>query len=284
MRAAVPTARRPVGRGMRVGLALILLAAVPAALSLVWTPHDPLALNIPARLLPPSPAHWAGTDAFGRDVASLVMTGLANSLGIALAAVALGLGLGVPAGLAAAGLRGPAEGAVMRAADLVFAFPALLTAAVLTANIGPGATTVVLAVGLFNAAVLARVTHGAALQIAGRPFVTAARAMGRAPLSLAARHILPNIAPILLVQATVQLAIAILAEASLSYIGFGLQPPAPSLGRMLAESQTRLASAPHLALAPGLAIAVAVLGLNLVGDGLRDWLDPRLRRLSPAGT
>lgn len=270
--------------GFWLGLALTLVVAGLAGLSLIWTPYDPVKLDILSRLKPPSGAHWFGTDAFGRDVFSLVATGARNSLTTALAAVGLGLALGLPSGLWAALQHGRlAEAGLMRATDLAFAFPAILTAAVIAANIGPGAEVVVLALGLFNAAVFARVARGAALQVMGRPFVLAARAMGRTPFDLALRHVLPNIAAVLIVQATVQLAIAVLGEASLSYIGFGLQPPDPSLGRMLAESQTRIAQAPYLALFPGATIALMVLGLNLLGDGLRDLLDPRLRTLRVQG-
>lgn len=270
--------------GFWLGLGLTLVVVALAGLSLIWTPYDPVKLNILSRLKPPSAAHWFGTDAFGRDVFSLVATGARNSLATALAAVGLGLALGLPSGLWAALQHGRlGEAGLMRATDLAFAFPAILTAAVIAANIGPGAEVVVLALGLFNAAVFARVARGAALQVMGRPFVLAARAMGRTPFDLALRHVLPNIAAVLIVQATVQLAVAVLGEASLSYIGFGLQPPDPSLGRMLAESQTRIAQAPYLAIFPGAAIALMVLGLNLLGDGLRDLLDPRLRTLRVQG-
>lgn len=269
--------------GLWIGACMAGLVALAAAISLLWTPYDPVTLNILQRLKPPSATHWFGTDAFGRDVASMIMAGARNSLGTALGAVLLGLTIGLPAGLSSALARGGVESGLMRATDLVFAFPAILSAAVIAANLGPGAMTVVLAVGLFNAAVFARVARGAALQVMGKPFVLAARAMGRGPIALAWQHVLPNIAAVLIVQATVQLAIAVLAEASLSYIGFGLQPPIPSLGRMLAESQTRLSQAPWLALFPGGTIALTVLGLNLLGDGLRDWIDPRLRPFRVAG-
>lgn len=274
----------PLHPGFWLGLVLFGTVGGLALLSLLWLPYDPVKLDILSRLKPPSPAHWFGTDAFGRDVLSLVAVGARNSLTTALAAVGVGLVIGLPVGLWAVMYRGRAgESGLMRVTDLAFAFPAILTAAVIAANAGPGATVVILALGLFNAAVFARVARGAGLQIMGRPFVLAARAMGRTPFDLAVRHVLPNIAAVLIVQATVQMAIAVLGEASLSYIGFGLQPPDPSLGRMLAESQTRIAQTPYLAIFPGLAIALLVLGLNLLGDGLRDALDPRLRRLSARG-
>lgn len=270
--------------GFWLGAVLFGIVASLALMTVIWTPYDPVKIDILARLKPPSAAHWFGTDAFGRDVFSLVATGARNSLGTAVLAVALGLVLGLPAGLSAALAHGGIwESWLMRATDLAFAFPAILTAAVIAANLGPGAEVVVLALGLFNAAVFARVSRGAALQMLARPFVLAARAIGRSSFDLAIRHILPNIAAILIVQATVQLAIGVLGEASLSFIGFGLQPPAPSLGRMLAESQTRIGQAPYLAIFPGLGIALAVLGLNLLGDGLRDALDPKLRGLRGTG-
>lgn len=271
--------RVAINPSLAVGGALGGLILGAALLSLIWTPYDPAAVNIPARLAAPSGAYWFGTDHFGRDIFSMVLVGARNAMGVALAAVGIGLVLGLPLGVWAAIRRGWAEEGVMRLVDLAFAFPAILSAAVITANLGPGAATVILAVGLFNVAVFARVARGAALQVLGRPFVTAARAIGRTEIQVVARHLLPNMAAVLVVQATVQIAVAILAEAALSYIGFGLQPPDPSWGRMLAESQTRMAQAPHVALLPGAAIALAVLGFNLLGDGLRDALDPRLKPL-----
>lgn len=259
--------------------ALTTLALIGAAvLSRFWTPADPTAINIPERLGAPLDAGLLGADHFGRDVASMLMAGAWNSLSIAVIAVALGLSLGVVLGTAAAALRGWVDETVMRLADVMLAFPAVLSAIILGALIGPGVLTAVIAIGVFNIPVFARVARGSALQILSRDYVLAARAAGKGPVLITMHHVLPNIAGLLVVQGTIQLALAILAEAGLSFIGIGLPPPAPSWGRMLSEAQTYLAQAPHLAIFPGVAIAVAVLALNMLGDGLRDAIDPKLRR------
>jgi peptide/nickel transport system permease protein len=201
------------------------------------------------------------------------------SIAVALVAVGIGMGVGVPLGLLAAARRGTVvDEVVMRANDLVFAFPALLIAIMITAVLGPSALNAIIAIGVFNIPVFARVTRGAALSLWTRDFVLAARVAGKGRLRISVEHILPNLTSLLIVQGTIQFALGILAEAGLSYVGLGVQPPTPSWGRMLAESQTMISFAPWLALAPGLAIVLTVLGLNLLGDGLRDWFDPRVRR------
>jgi peptide/nickel transport system permease protein len=258
-------------------LAGVFLAAALA--SFAWTPYDVTALDIAAKLQPPSPAHWFGTDHFGRDVFSMVMVGARVSIAVALVAVGIGMGLGVPLGLAAAARRGTAlDEAIMRGNDLVFAFPALLIAIMITAVFGPSAFNAMIAIGIFNVPVFARVARGAALSLWTRDFILAARVAGKGPVRISTEHILPNITNLLIVQGTIQFSLGILAEAGLSYVGLGVQPPTPSWGRMLADSQTFFSFAPHLALFPGLAIVLTVLGLNLMGDGLRDLLDPRVRR------
>ena len=205
------------------------------------------------------------------------MIGARNSLTIGVVSVALGGGLGTLLGIVAAADGGLVDGAIMRACDALFALPSVLSAILLGALVGPGPLTAVLAIGLFMVPVFARVTRGAALQVRSRDFILAARMAGKGEARISAEHVLPNILGQIVVQAAIQLALAILTEAGLSFLGLGLAPPAPSWGRMLADSQTYLAQAPHLALAPGLAIALAVLGFNLLGDGLRDLLDPRRR-------
>ncbi len=257
-------------------LTTLLLAA--ALLSLVWQPWPPEAIDIPAKLQPPSAAHWLGTDSLGRDVATLLLVGSRNSIVVGVVAVGIGLVAGVALGALAAARRGWTDELVMRAADFTFAFPALLTAIMLTAIYGPGLGLSIVAIGLFNVPVFARLTRGAANAVWARDYVTAARAAGLGPWAITRDHVLPNIASLLIVQATISFATAILAEAALSYLGLGTQPPQPSWGRMLSEAQTLVFQAPRLAVYPGLAIMLSVLGLNLLGDGLRDLLDPRLTR------
>nr|WP_235581241.1 MULTISPECIES: ABC transporter permease [unclassified Rhizobacter] len=256
------------------GLVGLWLAAV--LLSLAWTPYPPTEIDVPNRLLLPSAAHWLGTDSLGRDIASLLIVGARTSLLVGVAAVGLGALLGTAIGVLGAARRGWLDALLMRAADFSFAFPALLTAMMLAALAGPGAATAVAAIAVFNAAVFARISRSAAGAVWSRDFVLAARACGRDRWQITLDHVLPNIAAPLIVQATIQFAVAILAEAALSYLGLGVRPPQPSWGRMLNEAQEMMFQAPQLALYPGIAIALAVLGLNLVGDGLRDLLDPRL--------
>ena len=266
-------------RGLVIGGALVAVVVLAAVVSFFWTPYDVAALDIAAKLQPPSAAHWLGTDHFGRDVLSMLMVGARVSIAVALVAVGIGMGVGVPLGLLAAARRGSLlDEAIMRANDLVFAFPALLIAVMITTVLGPSAINAIIAIGIFNVPVFARVTRGAALALWTRDFVLAARVAGKGATRISVEHVLPNLSSLLIVQGTIQFSLGILAEAGLSYVGLGAQPPTPSWGRMLAESQTMIAFAPWLALAPGLAIVLTVLGLNLLGDGLRDWLDPRLRR------
>ena len=255
--------------------ALLLLAAL---LSLLWSPYPPAEIDIPAKLQAPSARHWLGTDSLGRDIASQLLVGAQNSIVVGVVAVGIGLGLGVLLGCLAAARRGWVEELVMRAADFTFAFPALLSAIMLGAIYGPGLLTGILAIGIFNIPVFARISRGAANAVWSREYVLASRAAGFGPLRITLDHVLPNIASVLIVQATISFATAILAEAALSYLGLGTQPPQPSWGRMLNEAQTLLFQAPMLAVYPGVAIALSVLGLNLMGDGLRDLLDPKLAR------
>lgn len=269
--------RRKLPLSLHLGAGLTLLLVAIALLSLLWTPYPAEQVRVVARLKPPTAAHWLGTDHFGRDVLSMIMVGARNSLAVGAAAVGLGLLAGVPLGLLAAALGRWGDEVVARLGDLVFAFPAVLTAILLTAALGAGAVNVVVALALFNAAVLARVTRGAALAVWRRPFVGAALALGRGPLSVTLVHVLPNIAGIVVVQATVLFAVAIVNEAALSYLGLGIQPPSPSWGKMLGDAQTHLFTAPLQAVFPGVAIALSVMGLTMLGDGLRDWLDPRHR-------
>ena len=262
------------------GAVVASLIGLAAALSLAWTPHDVAHLDIAARLQGPSRVYWLGTDHFGRDIFSLLLGGARNSVAVALIAVGLGMGAGVPLGLLAAARGGGVSEAVMRVNDFVFAFPALVVAIMITSVFGPGAVNAILAIGIFNIPVFARVARGAALSLWTREFTLAARVAGKGRFRISVEHILPNIASLLIVQGTIQFSLGILFEAGLSYLGLGAQPPAASWGRMLADAQTLIATAPQLAIYPGLAIMFAVLGINLLGDGLRDVLDPRLRQRS----
>lgn len=264
--------------GLLLGMALAGLALAMALVSLAWTPFEVTGVDVANRLRPPGGAHLLGTDHFGRDLMSMVMIGARTSLAVALAAVLIGAGLGVPLGLVAAASRGGwLDEAIMRAGDLIFAFPALVTAILITAALGPSAGNAMLAIGIFNIPVFARVTRGGALPLWTLDYIRAAEVTGKGPARISVEHVLPNLASLLIVQATIQFALGILAEAGLSYVGLGAQPPTPSWGRMLAEAQTMVTIAPHVAIVPGLAILLTVLGLNLLGDGLRDALDPRLR-------
>jgi peptide/nickel transport system permease protein len=261
-----------------IGGVLVALLLAAAALSLVWSPYPPADIDVPNKFAPPSAAHWLGTDSLGRDIASQLLVGAQNSIVVGVVAVGIGVLIGVALGLLASARRGWVEELVMRASDFTFAFPALLSAIMLTALYGPGLVTSVVAIGIFNIPVFARITRAAANAVWAREYVLAARAAGKGGWRITLDHVLPNIASVLIVQSTIQFAIAILAEAALSYLGLGTQPPQPSWGRMLNEAQTQMFQAPLLAVWPGAAIALAVLGLNLMGDGLRDLLDPKLAR------
>ncbi len=265
-------------RTLIFGALLAGIFITAALVSFVWTPFDPAVLDIPARLQPPNGTHLLGTDHFGRDIASLIMVGARTSIAVALLAVGIGMSLGIPLGLWAAARRGSlVDEVIMRGNDLVFAFPSLVIAILITAVFGAGAVNAIIAIGIFNIPVFARITRGAALSLWERDFILAARVSGKSGLRISVEHILPNITNLLIVQTTIQFSLGILAEAALSYVGLGAQPPTPSWGRMLADAQTMVSIAPHMALMPGFAIILTVLGLNLMGDGLRDLLDPRLR-------
>jgi peptide/nickel transport system permease protein len=261
-----------------IGAALSLLLLTAAVLSLVWSPYPPADIDIPSKLQGPSAAHWFGTDSLGRDIASQLLVGAQASILVGVFAVLIGFSIGAALGLLASARGGWVEEGVMRLSDFTFAFPALLSAIMLGAIYGPGLLTGIVAIGIFNIPVFARVTRGAANAIWAREYVLAARAAGKNRWQITWHHVVPNIASALIVQATNQFATAIIAEAALSYLGLGTQPPMPSWGRMLNEAQTQMFQAPMLAVYPGMAIVLAVLGLNLMGDGLRDLLDPKLAR------
>ncbi|PYE84887.1 ABC transporter permease [Pseudoroseicyclus aestuarii] len=261
-----------------LGAVLVGLMAAAGLVSLAWTPWPLAEIDVLNKLAAPSAAHPLGTDGLGRDLLSRLMAGAANSLSVAAGAVLLGGGIGTGLGLLASAWGGRVEEALMRLCDLSFAFPALLFAIMLAAAFGPSLLNTGLAIAFINVPIFARVARGAANQVWVRDFVLAGRAAGRGRAAISRDHIVPNIAAPLIVQATIEIATAILAEAALSYLGLGAQPPAASWGRMLAEAQTLLWVAPMQAVWPGLCITAAVLGFGLLGDGLRDWADPRLVR------
>ncbi|MFT4267196.1 MAG: ABC transporter permease [Xenophilus sp.] len=265
-------------RSFTIGAVLTLLLVLAALLSFVWTPWPYNDMDMGNKLAGPSARHWLGTDAFGRDVASLLLVGARASITVGVIAVGIGLVAGTGLGLLAAARRGWVEEAIMRLTDFSLAFPAILSAIMLTAVFGAGMVNAIIAIGIYNIPTFARITRASANAIWSREYIAAARACGKGAFPITLQHVLPNIAAVLIVQGTIRFAIAILAEAALSYLGLGTQPPQPSWGRMLSEAQTLMFQQPLLAVWPGLAIALAVLGLNLLGDGLRDLLDPRLAR------
>jgi len=231
-------------------------------------------LSIVDKLQAPNLHHWFGTDQLGRDVLSMIMAGAKNSVGVALLSVIIGVFIGVPLGLLAAARRGAIDELIMRGNDLVFAFPSLLLAILITAVFGPGAINAIIAIGIFNIPVFARVARGGALQLWTRDYTLAARVAGKGYARISVEHVLPNLVGLLAVQGTIQFSLGVIAEAGLSYVGLGAQPPTPSWGRMLNEAQTLTALAPTLALFPGAAVLLFVLGLNLLGDGLRRRWEP----------
>jgi len=258
-----------------LGAAVTLGLVATAALSLVYTPVDPLRMAAGERLQAPSASHLFGTDQYGRDLLSRVMTGARTSIAVGIIAVGIGAGLGVLLGLLSGWLGGWLDEIFMRLVDAVQGFPAILSALLFTAVFSPGIVVSMIAIGVAFVPAFARLTRGSVLELRAREFVVAARALGAPDRRLLLRHILPNTLAPLIVQATTSFPVAILAEAALAYLGLGTQPPHPSWGLMLKEAQNFLSMNPWFALFPGGAIATAVLGLNLLGDGLRDLLDPK---------
>lgn len=259
-----------------IGLIIVCLTVLAALISLVWTPHDPLMAIAADRLQGSSAEHLLGTDRFGRDVLSRLMVGAQITLFVGLVAVSISALIGVPLGIAAGMRRGKfLDSLVMRTADLLLAFPALLLAIIAGAVWGPSTLTAMIAIGIAGIPSFARVARSGTLQVMSQDFIAAARVSKVSELTIATRHVFPNITGLVIVQASVYFALAILAEAALSYLGLGTAPPAASWGRMLQDAQSLLAVQPSLTLWPGLAIALTVLSFNLLGDALRDVLDPR---------
>lgn len=268
--------RSPLGR---FGLVVAALFLLTAGLAPWLAPHDPTVQNLGEILRPPSPAHLLGTDQYGRDVLSQVIHGGRVSLQVALTAVAVAGLAGVPLGVVAGFYGRRVDAVLMRVMDVVFAFPSLLLAIALVAFAGPSTVTVMVAIGAVYIATIARVTRAAVLTVRTEPYVEAARGLGRDDAGIMGRHVLPNALAPALVQLTLGMARAILYEASLSFIGLGTPPPTPSWGRMLADTKSLVQLAPWASVAPGMAIALVILAFNVLGDALRDALDPRLRGL-----
>ncbi|MBP8531667.1 ABC transporter permease subunit [Streptomyces sp. MK37H] len=259
-----------------MGGLIVALVLGMALLSFVWTPHDPTLVNPSARLQEPSAEYWFGTDKFGRDVFSQILMGSRTTLFVGFVAVGVAALVGVPLGIVAGMAPRWFGELLMRGNDMLLAFPALLLAIMFAAVYGASTLVAMVAIGIASIPNFARLIRGGTLQVMKTEYVIAARAAGRGPFAIAVRHVLPNVSSLVIVQASVGFAIAVLAEAALSFLGFGTPPPTPSWGRMLQESQELLSIAPRLAVFPGVAIAVAVLGFNLLGDGLRDRFDPKL--------
>jgi peptide/nickel transport system permease protein len=271
--------RNPVTVLSAMVLAVIVLVAVTAN----WiAPFEVNDVEVPNALQPPSGAHWFGTDELGRDVLSRVLVAIGASMRVAVVSVAFAVVVGVTIGILAGYRGGWIDTIFMRIVDVMFAFPVLLLALAVVAILGPGVTTTILAIGIVYTPIFARVARASALSVRVEPFVQVSRAMGTGHLYILGRHILPNIAGPLIVQTSLSLAFAILSEAALSFLGLGIQPPEPSLGRMIFDSQGFVTLAWWMAVFPGAAIFVIVLAFNLAGDGLRDVLDPKQRTMIEA--
>lgn len=264
-------------KGAMVGLAIIVVLVAIAALAPWISPFDPAKQSWSLVRKPPSWAHWLGTDESGRDLLSRVIWGARASLMAGVVSISIALSLGVPIGLLAGYRGGFVDALISRITDAMLACPNLILAIALAAFLGPSLTNAMIAIGITATPIFVRLTRGQVLSVKVEDYVEAARAVGNPAWRIAVKHILPNILPALLVQATLSIAAAIIAEASLSFLGLGQQPPAPSWGSMLNTAQRFLTQAPWMAIFPGLAIFLSVLSFNLFGDGLRDALDPKER-------
>lgn len=258
-----------------IGGLLVVLVVAMALISYVWTPYEFKFLPVPKEQTP-NAEHWLGTDRSARDVLTQILLGARTTLFVGVVAVGVAALIGVPVGILAAMSPGRLGQLIMRGNDILLAFPALLLAIMFSALYGGGTTIAMIAIGIATIPAFARITRSGALQVITTEYVAASRVAGHGPLAIAWKHVLPNVTGLVIVQASVSFAIAILAEAALSYLGLGTPTGEPSWGRMLLESQNVLHRSPHLAIIPGAAIALAVLGFNLFGDGLRDYLDPKL--------
>jgi peptide/nickel transport system permease protein len=258
-----------------IGCALTGVLLLSAALSLVWTPYDPIAIDLNHPLAPPSLAHWFGADQFGRDVFSRAMLGARISASIAAGTLAIAIVSGSILGLLAGFLRGWSDRVLTMMSDALLAFPGILLALAVIAVLGSGRRTIILALSLAYLPSVLRVVRGAVLSIRERDYVTASKVAGDGALYTMTRHVLPNVLPPILVLATSLFGWVLLSESALSFLGIGVPPPAPTWGNMLAAARPYMETAAWLSVVPGLCIALTLLGVNLLGDALRDWLDPR---------
>ncbi|WP_256839125.1 ABC transporter permease [Ornithinimicrobium faecis] len=266
---------RRINAPLVIGGVLVLFVVAMALVSYVWTPYEFKFLPVPKEQTP-NAEHWLGTDRSARDVLTQILLGARTTLFVGVVAVGVAAVIGVPLGILAAMSPGGFGQLIMRGNDILLAFPALLLAIMFSALYGGGTTVAMVAIGIATIPAFARIVRSGALQVINTEYVSASRVAGHGPLAIAWKHVLPNVAGLVIVQASVSFAIAILAEAALSYLGLGTPTGEPSWGRMLLESQNVLHRSPHLAIIPGAAIALAILGFNLLGDGLRDYLDPKL--------
>jgi len=266
---------RHAGLNAILGMSLVGALLLTIVIGLVWMPYDPIAIDLEHPLSPPAIQHWFGTDEFGRDVLSRSMLGARISVLLALATVGLAITLGTALGLLAGYLRGWTDRLLMTVTDTVLAFPGILLALGLIAVLGSSDSSIILALAIAYTPSVVRVVRGTVLSIREREFIEASRSAGDSALGTMTRHVLPNILPPIVVLATSLFGWALLSESALSFLGVGVPPPAPTWGNMLSASRPYMDVADWLSIVPGLCIAGALLGVNLLGDALRDWLDPR---------
>jgi peptide/nickel transport system permease protein len=267
-----------------IGAFIVVVLVITAVFGTLMAPYDPNEMDIMGRLQPPSMSHFFGTDDFGRDVFSRVLVGARVSLMVGVIAVTISTILGTTLGAVSGYYGGWADESIMRFMDILFAFPAILLAIAILAALGPGIGNAMIAIGIVYIPIFARITRGSVLTIREEVYVRAARSIGSRDRRILSIHIMPNVLPPIIVEITLSLAFAILAEAALSFFGLGTQPPDPSWGRMLSESRGFIQDAPWLGIFPGLAIMLTVMGFNFLGDGLRDALDPKMKQvLEPGG-
>ncbi|MFB3162920.1 ABC transporter permease [Neobacillus sp. 179-J 1A1 HS] len=261
-----------------VGAIIILFYIFVALFAPLLAPYDPYEINLENKLIPPSTDHWMGTDDKGRDILSRILYGSRLSMGIGITAVIFGAFFGITFGLIAGYYGKWIDSTIMRIMDILLAFPGILLALAIISALGPGLINVTIAVGAYSIPLFARIVRGSTLEVKRLEYIDAVRSLGADDLTIIFKHILPNILSPIIVQGTLRLATVILSAAGLSFLGLGAQPPSPEWGTMLSSGRDFLFSAPYIAIFPGLAISILVLGFNIFGDGLRDAFDPRMKK------